>query len=582
MFWSPLMMTLLSVLPFLAATASPGSDICQQGMNYAAASDLNGGATMFRDPGPEQCRALCEDHELCGAFVYRSRVHDGCLPVNTNNASAHKFTNMPPLFPGAECFLKVLKASGTKLSVDDCACAGLPRPVCPAASTARKCAEACPTAQLSSSHGVTCERRRGFSLPNASSSLSALDCEARCTRSIHCVAWSWTSCGGAGAAGTCSLKNLLGVPERDDAVGNFRLPAGETFSCTGARRWPAVAAGDDTLATLGRNHTPWGYIQNPYHRRRHFSGIFRMHDRLNGAAVYAESSPPHDPLAPAASAALFVGVPDGHSGLLLTAEDFDRSGTPRISPVHTKNRIAVSHALSGSAGGTRGANDSVTTSYFQSSENVFVARVRLQHEGAERGVLVHAVMQLELGGNKNGTFTATGPDVGNSHRVTVHGGPEPGYWGVQYIPSDATAGPVSVRCYTSLSSLRQVLRLLLCMLGIHFWRPFDCDLPNVTSGLVRNIESQRLRQGLSSPITSTGGYACGSLPEGQPAELAQLYVAASFVAEGSGFTVLFARSTPSACSGGVRGGCEPTAQVLGQTAALMMRRARCLPATAPQ
>ena len=33
------------------------------------------------------------------------------------------------------------------------------------------------------------------------------------------------------------------------------------------------------------NYTPWGYIQNPYHRVRHRSGIWRMHDRLSGLTM---------------------------------------------------------------------------------------------------------------------------------------------------------------------------------------------------------------------------------------------------------------------------------------------------------
>ena len=57
-----------------AAAAEGGDVVCSPGMNNPSL-DLNGGPTMMEVADEAQCRALCEDHELCGAFVMVSRVH---------------------------------------------------------------------------------------------------------------------------------------------------------------------------------------------------------------------------------------------------------------------------------------------------------------------------------------------------------------------------------------------------------------------------------------------------------------------------------------------------------------------------
>jgi hypothetical protein len=157
----------------------------------AAGQDLNGGPTMMEVADAAACRALCEDHELCGAFVMVSRVHDGCLKENVNTATSH--TNLPRLFPAAQCFLKAALAAALApvADVSKCSCVGVPRPACPAGSAGQACADVCPVAKLSGSHGVACGRRRGFSLGEPLASPSAVHCEAACAGRADCVAWSW-------------------------------------------------------------------------------------------------------------------------------------------------------------------------------------------------------------------------------------------------------------------------------------------------------------------------------------------------------------------------------------------------------
>ena len=169
-----------------------------QNSRAAAAQDLNGGPTMMEVADAAACRALCEDHELCGAFVMVSRVHGGCLKENVNTPTSH--TNLPRLFPAAQCFLKAPLAGSMAAKPDptNCSCAGVPRPPCPSGSKARRCADACPISQLVNSTGIACGRRRGFSLGEPLLSSSALHCEEACGKRDDCVAWSWTGCG-AGA-----------------------------------------------------------------------------------------------------------------------------------------------------------------------------------------------------------------------------------------------------------------------------------------------------------------------------------------------------------------------------------------------
>ena len=191
-----MLLHLVAVTSVIAANGSAA--VCAPSMNLGAAKDLNGGPTMMEEADAAQCRALCEDHELCGAFVMVSRVHGGCLKENVNTPTSH--TNLPRLFPAAQCFLKAPLAGSMAAKPDptNCSCAGVPRPPCPSGSKARRCADACPISQLVNSTGIACGRRRGFSLGEPLLSSSALHCEEACGKRDDCVAWSWTGCG-AGA-----------------------------------------------------------------------------------------------------------------------------------------------------------------------------------------------------------------------------------------------------------------------------------------------------------------------------------------------------------------------------------------------
>lgn len=403
---------------------------------------------MMEVADPEQCRALCEDHELCGAFVMVSRVHKGCLKENVNTPTTH--TNLPRLFPAAQCFLKAPLAGGVKLVPDptNCTCAGVPRPACPSVSTGRQCAEMCPATHLTNSHRVRCGRRRGFSLGEPLPSPSAIDCEAACTKDDECVAWSWTSCGGQDKNGTCSLKNLVGRVEDD-----VQSDGDATFSCTGTKKYTAPVhdlARTSSAENGGQNNlTTWGYIQNPYHRVRHRSGVLRAHDRLNGVAHYTENGGPNDPNDAAPSATIFVAAEaeentvrnpaDTHAPKwLITATDFDAAGVERTSPLHTKSRLAIAHS-------------GVETVYYQASENVLAAKLR-----AATPTKAALVIQLDTGGKGSADAvytTSCSSGGGPNGSILITGGPPPGSWGVTF----SAPGLPDVSVFDSLDSLRDGL-----------------------------------------------------------------------------------------------------------------------------
>eukprot|EP01043_Picozoa_sp_COSAG02_P045631 COSAG02_NODE_4195_length_5642_cov_16.342053_3_plen_688_part_00 len=434
------------------AVSAAGNAVCIPGMNNPSL-DLNGGPTMMEVADADQCRALCEDHELCGAFVMVSRVHDGCLKENVNTPTSH--TNLPRLFPAAQCFLKAPLAGSVKLASDptNCTCAGVPRAACPTGSKGRQCAEMCPTAHLTNSHGVRCGRRRGFSLGGPLPSPSANDCESACTRRDDCVAWSWTSCGGHNNNGTCSLKNLVGRVE-DGVESDGEV----SFSCTGTKKY--VAPANDLARTSSaeggaqNNLTTWGYIQNPYHRVRHHSGVLRAHDRLNGVALYTQNGGPNDPNDAAPSATIFVAAQAEETATsepanmllpkwLITATDFDAGGVERTSPLHTKSRLAIAHG-------------NVETVYYQASENVMAAKVH-----AATPAKMALVIQLDTGAQAGAGAvynTSCSSRGGVNGSILITGGPPPGYWGVAVGASGLSDGTkVDVSVFDSLDGLRDGL-----------------------------------------------------------------------------------------------------------------------------
>ncbi len=125
-------------------------------------------------------------------------------------------------------------------------------------------------------------------------------------------------------------------------------------------------------------------------------------------------------------------------------------GVERISPVHTKSRLAIAHG-------------NVETVYYQASENVLAATLQQQHS-EEKGPAALAapttlVVQLDTGG-----FGSSGYRVSLAHGTVagwspllVAGGPSPGSWG---IASDVTSGVydlVTAACFDSLEALRHGL-----------------------------------------------------------------------------------------------------------------------------
>eukprot|EP01045_Picozoa_sp_COSAG04_P005168 COSAG04_NODE_235_length_19140_cov_47.925109_5_plen_573_part_00 len=426
-----------------AAMAGGGDQpLCRPGI--IKAPQLNGGPTDLAVAEAEACRALCEDHELCGAFTMKSRVHDGCFTPNgyfSDSNSSH--ANEPPLWPAAQCTLLPPLAAEVKPHPDktNCSCYGVPRPVCPGGAP-RLCEDICPVDKLTDSR-VTCGRRRGFTHPlnGVIPSPSAVHCEGLCSAREDCLAWSWTGCGG-GATATCWLKNLVGRIE--DAVAE---PAtGKSFSCTGTKKYDAPARDlarngrSDRLQQLSsrNNFTTYGYLQNPYHRMRHKSGMWRAHDRLNGLTIYPGSSVSKDPLSPNAGATLVMLSRSPTGTVLLTADDFERAGVPRTSPLHTKSRLAM-------------ATGSIQATYWQVSENVLAADVQASPPS---GGYQYVALHLDTGagaskggngriGNGVGLFTATVVGGGSTVLISGTGGPSPGAWGLSTL-SDC-------RCHISTS-----------------------------------------------------------------------------------------------------------------------------------
>jgi hypothetical protein len=363
----------------------------------------------------------------------------GCLPVNgfhVDSKGMPHYTNKPPLWPAAQCFLKAPLAARMPRVPSNCTCVGTPRPACPVDSRLQLCTDICPASNLSMSSNVVCGRRRGFSLGAPLASPSASHCEAACEARDDCIAWSWTGCA-EGAPGRCSLKNLVGRVE-DQVV----PPGGRSFFCTATKKYPALAADPVPLRSSAspNNFTTWVYLQNPYHRVRHKSGMWRVHDQLNGMAIYPGSAAPKDPIEPSPCATLFMAVSDASGrNQLLTAEDYDRGGVERTSPVHTKSRLAIAH------GG-------VETTYFQVSENVLAARVL----AAESVHPIFVILQLDSG--KGGKQHDVRPGIYTVHRlrdaIIAEGGPQPGVWGLTF---DSGAPISSPSFYSSLPELRAAL-----------------------------------------------------------------------------------------------------------------------------
>ena len=172
---------------------------------------------------------------------------------------------------------------------------------------------------------------------------------------------SWTGCGASG--GACSLKNLVGRIEDTASPGSA---AG--FSCTGTKKYTAPGADFARASAVEggaaeNNLTTWGYVQNPYHRVRHRSGVLRAHDRLNGVALYTGNGGPDGPDGAAPSATLFVAAAGAGGAPLITAEDFEGAGVARTAPVHTKSRLAIAHG-----GAERGAPFPSISAFFEVEE----------------------------------------------------------------------------------------------------------------------------------------------------------------------------------------------------------------------
>ena len=105
-----------------------------------------------------------------------------------------------------------------------------------------------------------------------------------------------------------------------------------------------------------------------------------------------------------------------------TADDFDAAGVQRVSPLHTKSRLAI-------------AAGSVETTYYQASENVLAARVIADVNRAGH----YVALQVDTGERASeGGSGRTGDGAGTYTAATIEGsvvilgsaGPAPGAWGI--------------------------------------------------------------------------------------------------------------------------------------------------------
>ncbi len=436
---------LSSVRGIVSAQQRP---ICDEHVNRIGA-DLGGGPTAMMSSDPAECRSLCERTELCSAFVHIARgAHSECLPINKNDPP-RSFTNMPPLWPAAQCYLKGPDIASIPNATDKCTCFGLPRASCEPDARPAPCADVCEPSGLAASFNVQCGARRGFTLPDANGTLanvSAARCSAACEAHADCVAWSWSSCapGLMPQRGMCELKNLVGRVEASTSN------ASETFSCTATRAWKPVLSAAPS-ASLPSNFTPWTYLVNPYHRSRHRSGNLRTHDRLNGLALYPDANAPHDPAAAAHSATLAVAPMLADGTPLFTADALAHHGVERHAAVHTKNRLTLTHVL-----------DAVrmVTTWWQVDENVLAARVELNALAASAMSEVRANFAISLAldaGDQHGlpsfeAFTPTPVHIDQPHGAALQAksGVLSGDWTVHAF--QGASGDVTLRSFNAFDT----------------------------------------------------------------------------------------------------------------------------------
>eukprot|EP00911_Craspedida_sp_UC1_P001023 UC1_evm3s765 len=172
-------------------------------------------------------------------------------------------------------------------------------------------------------------------------------CALACSANADCVAWTVTLCtpfsrtygpsSGREHAYTYTTTSATAdaataADKLKCTLHNLLLPAEpEPHSCTGTVQHTAPST--EAMAVVpSDDFTPWGYVQNPYHRLRHRSGHLRVHDRLNGLAFYPDGvSAPNNLHAQAliVPARTRPSVPTAGDEMLLTADDFTRASVPR-------------------------------------------------------------------------------------------------------------------------------------------------------------------------------------------------------------------------------------------------------------
>jgi hypothetical protein len=145
------------------------------------------------------------------------------------------------------------------------------------------------------------------------------------------------------------------------------------------------------------NYTPYGYIQNPYHRVKHSSGHLRSDEQLNGLGYFYPwydkkpnykatlSVTARTPLKRAFGMGTAEGTSeeDAINAVLVTTEDFRRNGIERSSPVHTKSRLRLQWSTEPANGGVAYeryrpvATATTTAEYWQVSEDILALEIKI-------------------------------------------------------------------------------------------------------------------------------------------------------------------------------------------------------------
>lgn len=224
--------------------------------------------------------------------------------------------------------------------------------------------------------GIVDYDRPGFDLPGMPfETVGADECSTACILEPQCMQWAWSP-------GKCWLKNLVGPRVQQSGF------------CSDTRLGNASAP---ELFPVG-NYTPFGYLQNPYHRVRHASGHLRSDDTLNGLGWFY---PWYNKKGSNYMAVLAVSArPNGLPGsVLITEADFRKAGIERVSTIHTKTRLVIVWTIN---------RVRYSVEYWQVAEDIFACKVILNNTNTKPVIAAVDILLSVVkrnGATVSGSFT---------------------------------------------------------------------------------------------------------------------------------------------------------------------------------